>query len=119
MQQNDLLDHLAGAGEKRGRDFEAERLRSTNVDDKLERGRLRDSQVGGPGALENSARVGADLAVRIWIIRAIGHESTGCGEFAPIVNRWNCVPCRERNDSVVPAVKKRVRGYKERPELLA
>src|SRR5262245_3733913 len=87
------LDHLVGAGEQRWRHIQAERLRSTNVDDKLERGRLHDSQVRRRSALENPARVDADLAVCIGITRAVGHEPTGCGEFAPIVNRRNCVAC--------------------------
>jgi len=39
--QNTLTDHLVGAGEQRHRNVEAERFRSTNVDDKFEHvGRL-------------------------------------------------------------------------------
>src|ERR671911_531070 len=46
-----LFDYLVGAGQERGRDRQPEPLRSLEIDDQLEFGRLLDRQVGGPGTL--------------------------------------------------------------------
>jgi hypothetical protein len=46
-----LLDHFVGAGEQRWWHFEPKRLRSLEVDDQLELGRLFDGEVGGARAL--------------------------------------------------------------------
>jgi hypothetical protein len=40
------FDHLVGAGEHRGRNFEAEGLRGRQIDDEIKLGRLLDWQVG-------------------------------------------------------------------------
>jgi hypothetical protein len=45
--------------------LEAERLRGLEIDDRVEFGGLHDRQVGGPFALEDSADVGACLAIGI------------------------------------------------------
>jgi hypothetical protein len=47
-----LLDHFVGAGEERGRDYKAERLRRLEIDDQLERGRLLDRNIGGLGSFQ-------------------------------------------------------------------
>ena len=51
------LDHLVGAGEQRGRNLDAERACSRQIDDELELGRLHDRQIGGFGALQEALRV--------------------------------------------------------------
>jgi hypothetical protein len=45
------FDDLVGAGEDRWRDGEAERLRSLEINDQLEFGRLLDWQIGGLSTL--------------------------------------------------------------------
>jgi hypothetical protein len=57
------LNHRVGERNHRARHRQAERLRGLQVDDELEPGRLRDRQVGGFLALEDAARIGADLAI--------------------------------------------------------
>jgi hypothetical protein len=52
------LDHLVGAGEQRGRHFEAGRLRCPKIDGQLKLNRLLDRQVGGLGAREDAIHIG-------------------------------------------------------------
>jgi hypothetical protein len=62
---NDLLDHLVGAGEQRGRYGEAKCLCSLKINDKLEFGRLLHREIGRLRALKNLVDVrypGARLA---------------------------------------------------------
>src|SRR4051812_34170168 len=47
MQHGMLFDHLVGAGKKRRRHVEAERLRHDQVNDEVELGRLLDRKIGG------------------------------------------------------------------------
>src|SRR5271166_4552521 len=56
-----LLDHLVGDGEHPRGHLDAERARRLQVDDKLEFGRLQHRQIGGLDALEDAARVDADV----------------------------------------------------------
>jgi hypothetical protein len=64
-QNNVLFDHLVGAGEQRGRDGQAERLRGLEVDDKLEFGRLLNGQIGWLGTLEDFIDVASGAAKQI------------------------------------------------------
>ena len=47
QQISSLFDHLVGAGKKRRRHVEAERLRHDQVNDEVELGRLLDRKIGG------------------------------------------------------------------------
>jgi hypothetical protein len=49
---NLIFDHLVSDGEHRWRHLDAERPRRSQVDSKIEFGRLQHRQVGGLGALE-------------------------------------------------------------------
>src|SRR5438874_4530266 len=68
------LDHLVRAQEQRLRYGDAERLRGFQIDHQLELGRSRNGQIGRCLALENSARVGANLAICISKARAVAHQ---------------------------------------------
>src|SRR5205814_7349773 len=57
------LDHLVGAGEKRLRHDEAERLRSLDVNDQLELGRLLDRQIGWLGTGQDLRDEAGRLAI--------------------------------------------------------
>src|SRR5215510_12615715 len=70
------FDHLVGSGEHRGRQVEAERLRSLEIDDQLVLGGLLNRQVGGLGALEDLVDVGGGAAIEIVGIGAVTHEAT-------------------------------------------
>src|SRR5207253_3223658 len=84
------LDHLVGAAEQRDWKRESERLRSLEVDHKLDFRRLLDRQVGGLLALENATDIDAQEAKRVRKARAIAHQATGGGKLAHFRN------CRER-----------------------
>jgi hypothetical protein len=59
------LDHLVGAGEKRLRYGEAQRLSGFEIDDQVELGWLVDRQITGFGSRQYSADVGSGLAVGV------------------------------------------------------
>src|SRR5437667_11115591 len=84
------LDHLVGGGKQRRRYREAEELRTLDVDEQLELGRLHNRQVGRLGALEDAADIGADLPERIRKIWPVAHQSTDLGKLALRVDRGNC-----------------------------
>src|SRR4029450_6806428 len=59
------LDHLVGASKQRRWHLDAEGLRGPEVDDKLELGGAVNRYVGGFGAFEDSAGIGADPSIGI------------------------------------------------------
>src|SRR6516165_5495974 len=92
-----LFDHLVGASEQLGRNGETQCLRSFQVDDQLELGRLYHRQIGGLFAFENAADINAGLAPCICEAAAIAHQAAGLGIFADVVNRGNFITRRERD----------------------
>src|SRR5262249_15877792 len=66
------LDPLVGAGEQRGRHFEAERLGSLKVEHQLVFSRRLHRQIGGLLALEYSIDIGGGAPVLVEKIRPIG-----------------------------------------------
>src|SRR5216683_6321581 len=96
------FDHLVGLGEDRWRDGEAERLRSLEIDDQLERGRLHDWQVGRLGALEDLPGINSDLATDSRDARPIADQAAGRGVFTELIDRRNGMACRQRHDLLAP-----------------
>src|ERR1035438_88801 len=70
------FDHLVGDGEQPGRQREAERLGSLEVDDQLEFDRLHDRQIGGLLALEDPPGVDSPLAVGV-------HDAVAIAQYPP------------------------------------
>jgi hypothetical protein len=61
--QQTSFDHLVGSDNHRWWDCEAERLRSLQIKNELEPGRLHDRQVCRLGTFENLAGIDADLMI--------------------------------------------------------
>jgi hypothetical protein len=59
-----LFDHLVGAGEQCGGNIEADCFGSLQVDDEFEFGGSLDGEIAGLFPFENTADIGADLAIR-------------------------------------------------------
>jgi hypothetical protein len=91
-----LLDHLVGAGEQRGRNFDSDRLGRLQVDDELEPSRQPDRHFGRLLALEDTAGIDAGLAILIPVARAIAHQAAGVGKLAPMIYRGHRVARRQR-----------------------
>src|SRR5262245_55538266 len=71
--QDDLFDHLVGAGEKRDWHGDPKRLGSFDVDDQFDLGGLLDRQLSWLLTLENPARIDTDLTVQVRDFTAIAH----------------------------------------------
>ena len=70
-----LFDHLVGAGEKSGRDFEAHLFGGLEIDDQLEFGWQLDWQVLWFSTFQNSVDVSRCAALQVWVIHAIRDEA--------------------------------------------
>src|SRR6266487_3460941 len=69
-----LLDHLVGAGKQSWRDFEAERSGGLMVEDQFEFRGLHHRQIGGLGALEDTADIRSCLPPCLRNVGSITHE---------------------------------------------
>src|SRR5271167_3361371 len=81
------FDHLVGGGEQRLWDTKAERLRSLEVDDKLELRRVLHWQIGRLGTLEDAIHVGGRAAVQVDEVDTIGHQPASSGEEGERIDR--------------------------------
>jgi hypothetical protein len=72
-----LFDNLIGAGEKRLRHGEAERLGGLEIDDQLECGRLLDRKIGRLLAPQYPSGVNAGLAIESYVVNSIADQAAG------------------------------------------
>jgi hypothetical protein len=82
-----LFDHLVGGGEQLRWYGDAERFWGLEVDDQLERGRLKDRQIGGLCALKDLAGVGTRMAIGAGEARAVADRGARGDELAEWVDR--------------------------------
>src|SRR5262245_55731418 len=101
------LDHLIGQCQQFVGYFEAERLRSLEVDHKLEFGGLHHRKISRLLALEYSAGIDAGLAVRIGYARSVAHQPAGLDRFAPGIDRSHRVACSQRGQPLPTGVEER------------
>src|SRR5215207_3759931 len=70
------FDHLVGAGEERGWDFEAESLCRHCIDHEFKRSRLLDRQLTRLGAAQDFIHVIGGPAKKDWVAWSIGHQTS-------------------------------------------
>src|SRR5262249_60570639 len=90
------FDHLVGAREQRGGNFEADRACGRQVDDQFKLGRLYYRKVGRLGTLEDFPSLDADLAVRFRLARSIAHQSASLRIFPYILDGGKRMAARQR-----------------------
>src|ERR1700704_2839495 len=89
---------LVGEREQRGRDFEPERLRGSEVDDELELGRLLDWNIRWLFAFQYLVDEFCRAPVQLPTIRSIRQQSTGLDKFPVVVDRGEPQLCCEIDD---------------------
>src|SRR5215475_13859723 len=89
-----LFDHVVGAGEKRFRDGQSDRLCGLEVYDQLEFGRQLNRQLRGICTLENEIDIRCCAAEQIRRIVAERYQATALREVAIAVNRREAVSGR-------------------------
>ena len=96
----DLLNHLVGPQQQRGRDAEAEGLRRFDVDNEFELGGLLDGKVSRPRTLKNPRHKGGgvpDIVGKIW---PVGHEAAVDGVVAGYRDGRQSLGSREIDNSL-------------------
>jgi len=92
------LDHLVGAGEQRRRHVDAKGFGGLEIDDELELRWLLDWQFRGLLAFENTAGIGADLAVAIQYTGSIANQAARLDEIAQVIDCRHRIVRRQRDD---------------------
>jgi hypothetical protein len=107
------------AANQRQRDAEAERLGGLHVDDELDFRRLLDRHLGGLLALENSACINTERAVRIQNGASVSHQAASGYKIAKLVDRGHPVADRQRGELFAAAVEQCIGADHKRagPEL--
>src|SRR5262245_23792167 len=88
------FDHLVGAGEERGRNFKAERLRGFKIDNQLKFSRLQYWQVRWLLAFQNPADVDSGLAHRIGKAGPVAYQAVGHTEITILIDCGNRMESR-------------------------
>src|SRR5215510_2329195 len=108
------FDDLVGAGEQRGWDGDAERLRGLEIDNQFNRGGPLNRHVGRLLALENAARVDTEQTELIRTTASVAHQAAGSGEPASWVDRWHRVAERQYGE-LFPAADEQSIGANHKP----
>src|SRR6516162_10045850 len=96
------FDDLVGEREQGRRYVDAEQLGCLQVDHELEPGRADDRQVGGALALEDTARIDAELAVQVRNVWSVAHQPAGCHRVALTIDRRHGMTRRKPDDLSAP-----------------
>src|SRR5436309_8495780 len=113
------LDYLVGARLQRQRHVEPQRSCSLEINDKLELGRLLDRQVRRLFTLQDAAGVNSGLTIGFGMANAVARQSARRDEFAPGINRGDCMAAGERHDLSMLIHKKHIVAGNQRADALA
>src|ERR1039458_916004 len=94
-------------------DLDAERSRRLKVDDELKFSRLQYRHVCWLLALENPARIDADLTIHIRLVCSVAHQPAGCDIITVCICRRNPVARRQGSKLHDAAGKETVRNDKQ------
>ncbi len=112
------FNHLVGAGEQRGGQFQAKRRGRLQVYDELKFRWLRHRQVRGLFPLENPADVNAGLAKTIGKAGSVTHQAAAGDEIPMWVHRGNGMARGQRHELFKPAEEEWVVADKQRADPL-
>src|SRR5262245_6591341 len=104
-----LLDHLVGAGEQRGRNFNTYRFRCLEIDHQPEASRLLDRQATSFGTFEDTIDITRSSSEHINFIGPIGNQTAVRRKNREIVNCRLAISVCERDDCSAMNHVKRVR----------
>src|SRR6516225_3168988 len=106
QQHSCSFDHLVGAREQRCWHIETKRLRSLQVDDELEFGRLNDRQVRRLGSLEDATGVNRRLPSLLPDVGSIAHQPACHRELTKSIARRDGISCRQRDNAIARGAEK-------------